>query len=76
MKRMPWLLVTALLLIGIAAASCTSDDSSTLQVATDAIWPPFEFVDTDTREIVGFDIAVMTAIAERAGLDIEFVNVG
>ena len=76
MKRKTWLLLTALLLVGISAVSCTSNDSAALQVATYATWPPFEFVDTETREIKGFDIDVMTAIADKAGLDIEFVNVG
>lgn len=75
MKKATWLLLIGLLTIGIAAPSCSSGSSS-LTVATDATWPPFEFVDTDTKEIKGFDIDVMTAIAEKADLDIEFVNVG
>jgi ABC-type amino acid transport substrate-binding protein/predicted Ser/Thr protein kinase len=44
-------------------------------VATDATWPPFEMLDENTKELVGFDIDLMKAIAEKAGLDIEFVNV-
>ncbi len=46
-----------------------------VRIATDATWPPFESVNEQTKEIEGFDIDLMTAIAEKAGLEIEFVNV-
>ena len=75
MKKTTWLLLIGLLLVGTALPSC-SQSSGKLTVATDATWPPFEFVDTSTKEIKGFDIDVMKAIAEKADLDIEFVNVG
>ncbi|MCK5213655.1 MAG: transporter substrate-binding domain-containing protein, partial [Dehalococcoidia bacterium] len=71
-KKTTWLLLIGLLLVGIVVPGCSSGSSS-LQVATDATWPPFEFVNTDNKEIEGFDIDVMTAIAEKADLDIEFV---
>ncbi len=75
MKKTTWLLLTGLLLIGVVVPGCGSGTAK-LQVATDATWPPFEYINTDTSEIEGFDIDVMTAIAEKADLDIEFVNVG
>lgn len=75
MKKTTLLPLIGLLLVGILAPSCSSG-SAALTVATDATWPPFEYVDTDSKEIMGFDIDVMTAIAEKADLDIEFVNVG
>jgi polar amino acid transport system substrate-binding protein len=59
----------------VASTSCSSGPTK-LQVVTDATWYPFEYVDDVTGEIVGFDIDIMNAIAERAHLDIEFVNVG
>jgi len=46
-----------------------------VRIATDATWPPFESVNEQTKEIEGFDIDLMTAIAEKAGLEIEFLNV-
>lgn len=46
-----------------------------VQVATDATWPPFETVDENTKELVGFDIEMMDAIAKAENLDFEFVNV-
>ncbi len=42
-------------------------------VATDASFPPMEYVD-ENKEIVGFDIDLMVAIAERVGLEVEFKN--
>ena len=46
-----------------------------VRIATDATWPPFEYVDEQTMEIVGFDIDLINAIADEAGLDIEIINV-
>jgi polar amino acid transport system substrate-binding protein len=47
-----------------------------VRIATDATWPPFEYVDEQTMDIVGFDIDLIKAIADEAGLDIEIINVG
>jgi His/Glu/Gln/Arg/opine family amino acid ABC transporter permease subunit len=44
-------------------------------VGTDATYPPFEYADDQTREIVGFDIDLMKAIAEQLGVRSEFVVV-
>lgn len=44
-------------------------------VATDATWPPFESINEQTKEIEGFDIDLFNAVAEKAGMDIEYVNV-
>lgn len=42
-----------------------------LVFATDATWPPMEFVN-DKNETVGFDIDMVRAIALAAGFDVEF----
>lgn len=46
-----------------------------VRVAMDATWPPFESVDEASKEIVGFDVDLMKAIAEEADLEPEFINV-
>jgi polar amino acid transport system substrate-binding protein len=69
MKR--W--ITALL-IGLFLVSC-SPAKVKVVIATDATWPPFESVDEKTKEIIGFDIDLMKAIAAKENLDVEFVNV-
>jgi polar amino acid transport system substrate-binding protein len=42
-------------------------------IATDATWPPMEMVD-ENKEIVGFDIDLMKAAAEKGGFTVEFQN--
>ncbi len=44
------------------------------RIATDATFPPFEMVDEATKELTGFDIDLMKAIAEKANIQYEFVN--
>lgn len=75
MKRKMIALTACLLVMSVALAACGSADQP-LQIGTDATWPPFEFVDEETKELVGFDIDLMNAIAERAGIEFEFVNAG
>jgi polar amino acid transport system substrate-binding protein len=48
--------------------------TDTIVVATDATWPPMEFID-ENRDIVGYDIDLMNAVAERGGFEVEFRNV-
>lgn len=48
--------------------------SSTLRVATDATFPPFEIVDEATKELTGFDVELMEAIAAKAGFTLEWSN--
>jgi len=57
------------------AVPATPKPKLKITVATDATWPPFEYIDETTKEFVGFDIDLMKAIAEAAGFEVEFVNV-
>lgn len=73
MKRLFLLTLIALATIGLLSGCGAA--SQTVRVATDATWPPFESVDEATKEIEGFDIDLMNAIAERGGFKVEFINV-
>jgi polar amino acid transport system substrate-binding protein len=76
MKRLLWLIpVVVVIVVVVVLLSGRGADTGKIRVATDATWPPFEYVDTATGKIVGFDIGLFDAIAERAGLDVEYVNV-
>ena len=44
-------------------------------VAIDATFPPFDYVDNSTKEIIGFDIDLFKAIAAKEGFQVEFKNV-
>lgn len=63
-----------LVILALGALSGCQSSSDTIVVATDATWPPMEYVD-ENKEIVGYDIELMKAVAERAGIEIEFKNV-
>ena len=75
MKKVIFIFLAAILLAGLPLASCGAK-SQKITVATDATWAPFEYVDTKTNQIIGFDIDLMNAIAKKENLDIEFTNVG
>ncbi len=71
-RQLAYLAISLLALIAMMVSCQASSD--TVVVATDATWPPMEYVNED-REIVGYDIDLMTAIAEKAGFEVEFRNV-
>lgn len=65
-------LVLALVLF---AAGCAGKDDNVLTVGTEPTFPPFEFMDESTGKIDGFDIALITAMAEKAGYEVKITNV-
>ena len=75
MKRSAIIVLALMMVAGAVFAGGGQEESdvTTITVATDATWPPMEFVNED-REIVGFDIDLMNAIAEEAGFEVEFQN--
>lgn len=76
MKKVSLIVISVLLITAVLLSACGAKAPAKVRVATDATWPPFETVDETTKELVGFDIDLMKAIATKAGLDVEFVNVG
>ncbi len=67
------LLIFAVSAVFAGGAPEADERPDSIVVATDATWPPMQFLNED-REIVGFDIDLMTAIAEAAGFEVEFRN--
>lgn len=74
-QRWGWMLVLGLVVLTAMTGCQPRAAEAVVTIATDATWPPFEYVDPETREIVGFDIDLMRAIAEAAGLNVQIVNV-
>ena len=75
------ILVCALCLVvvaGIAFAGGSrggdTDGGLHLVVATDATWPPMEYVDEKSKEVIGFDVDLMKAVADAGGFTVEFKN--
>jgi polar amino acid transport system substrate-binding protein len=75
-KKVSLFVVSVLLITAVLLSACTSSGATKVRVASDATWPPFEMVDETTKELVGFDIEMVTAIAAEAGFEVEFINVG
>ena len=75
MKKVMVAALALLVMTGIvfAGGRQEADGVRKIIVATDAAWPPMEFVNTD-KEIVGYDIDLMNAIADAAGFEVEFRN--
>lgn len=74
MKRLFLLTLVALATVLLLSA-CGAGGEATVRVATDATWPPFESVNESTKDIEGFDIDLMNAIAEKGGFKVEYINV-
>ncbi len=72
-------LLAVLLAMGLLATACASEPATVESgekvyvVAMDASFPPMEFVD-ESKEIVGFDVDLLTAIAEEMGFQFEIKN--
>ncbi|MDY5220742.1 MAG: transporter substrate-binding domain-containing protein [Eubacteriales bacterium] len=60
-------LICMLSLTGMAMAE-------TLKMGTNASFPPYEFYDDETGEIVGIDAEVAAAICEKLGYELEIVD--
>jgi len=72
-QRVAIVVVLMGLLFSMVAAGCQAGGQKVV-VATDATWPPMEYVNED-KEIVGFDIDLMNAVAKEAGFEVEYRNV-
>jgi polar amino acid transport system substrate-binding protein len=72
-------IITAMLIIaglfGIMICGCqpAAEKTTSIVCATDATWPPMEMVDAN-KDIVGFDIDFLNAVANEAGFKVEFKN--
>ncbi len=60
----------------MAVTSFAAMATDQLRVGTHPTFAPFEFMDSATREYVGFDMDLIREIGKRAGLQVELVNMG
>ena len=65
--------ILALVLICMFALSGMAM-AETLKMGTNAAFPPYEYYDDETGEIVGIDAEVAAAICEKLGCDLEIVD--
>jgi polar amino acid transport system substrate-binding protein len=62
------------LLLSLALLSACAVKSKKVVVASDATWPPMEFID-DSKNIVGFDVDLIKEVAKAGGFEVEIKNV-
>lgn len=72
MIRRQFVIAAGTALAGLLFAA-SAQAAKVYQVATDAAYAPFEF-QNEKREVVGFDIEVLKAIAAKAGIEVKFTN--
>ena len=62
-----------LFLAGLPGAA-SADAAKTLKVGTSGTFPPFEFHDSESGELVGFEIDLVRAIGAKMGRTVEIVD--
>lgn len=75
MKTMKKILcvVLAVATVAFAFAACSSDkETNKLTMATNATFPPYEYIEGD--KVVGIDAEIAQAIADKLGMELEIVD--
>lgn len=54
----------------------TQAGAETLRVGSETVYPPFEFLDSNSGKYVGFDIDLIDEVAKRAGFEPQILSMG
>ena len=63
----------------MAAATLFSTSAAlaeTLRVGSETVYPPFEYLDSQSGQYVGFDMDLIQAIGKRAGFEVKIYSMG
>ena len=74
---MKYLLTTSAVATAVAlglGSTATFAQTPSVNVATDPSFVPFEMLDPETGEMVGFDMDIINEVAERAGFDVNLTT--
>ncbi|MDR2537826.1 MAG: ABC transporter substrate-binding protein [Treponema sp.] len=81
MKRLLCTALTALVLVGAVSASAAQQRSSgltltpgVLNIGMEIGYPPFEYLDTDGKTPIGFDVQMAKALAAKLGLTLNLID--
>lgn len=70
----------ALFALGTAALCTTAFTNAmardVLRVGTEPTFAPFEYMDSATKTYAGYDMDLIRAVADKAGYDVEIINMG
>ena len=67
-------LLASALALGTGLAGSALAQDTTVNVVTDPSFVPFEMLDTETGEMVGFDMDIIHEVAERAGFEVNLTT--
>ena len=70
MKKLVAAAALALMVVGTQAGA------ETLRVGSETVYPPFEFLDSNSGKYVGFDIDLIDEVAKRAGFEPQILSMG
>nr|WP_321398613.1 basic amino acid ABC transporter substrate-binding protein [uncultured Desulfobacter sp.] len=65
--------ICSLCLTAVSGTVLAAEEQKVVTVASDATWPPMEMID-ENKNIVGFDIDFMNAVAKEAGFKVVIKN--
>lgn len=68
-----WMILGLSALCVFSACAKEGAKGKKIVIATDATWPPMEYIDAN-KNIVGFDIDMLNAAAKEGGFEVEFKN--
>ncbi|GHE21227.1 transporter substrate-binding domain-containing protein [Halomonas urumqiensis] len=60
--------------LGFGLGASAMAQTPTVNVATDPSFVPFEMLDPDTGEMIGFDMDIINEVAERAGFEVNLTT--
>jgi His/Glu/Gln/Arg/opine family amino acid ABC transporter permease subunit len=76
-----WVALVVLCAVGLFAVGCGSKhgeagplDSGVLRVGTEGTYSPFSYHDPSSGQLVGYDVDVARAVADKLGVGVEFVE--
>ena len=68
-------LLAAAVALGIGSAGAVmAQDKPSVNVATDPSFVPFEMLDSETDEMIGFDMDIINEVAKRAGFEVNLTT--
>ena len=65
--------IAAAITLGLGSTTAFAQ-TPTVNVATDPSFVPFEMLDPDTGEMIGFDMDIINEVADRAGFDVNLTT--
>ncbi|MDR5903933.1 transporter substrate-binding domain-containing protein [Franzmannia qiaohouensis] len=66
--------LSAAVALGLGVSGAAFADLPSVNVVTDPSFVPFEMMDPDTGEMVGFDMDIINEVAERAGFEVNLTT--